>query len=99
MDEEHIVYSGGVNLSCGRVQSIDTGSGSRKWGFALVTSARQHLKARSTSEDLYYDEAREYISSRQIKDDAGSSDQAGGMKECIVALQNLNPRLPIDWFY
>lgn len=46
---------------------------------------------------MYYE--REYIIGMWLRDDAGSSGQAGGMKECIAAHPNLNPRLPMDHFY
>ncbi|KAB1205201.1 hypothetical protein CJ030_MR7G021971 [Morella rubra] len=98
VDEEHIASGGGVNLSCGGVQSMDTSSSSRKRGSASVMGARQRRKAKPTSEELYYDEVRNFIIGRRDRDGAGSSGHSGGMKECIAALQSLNPRLPIEQF-
>lgn len=99
VDEEYIASGGGVNLNSGGVSSMDTGSGSKKRGSSSVTSAQQRCNAKPTSEDVYYDEVREYITSKRLRDDAVSSGQAGGMKECIGALQNMNPRLLPEQFY
>ncbi|KAB1212279.1 hypothetical protein CJ030_MR5G025047 [Morella rubra] len=77
---------------------MDTSSSSRKRGSASVMGARQRRKAKPTSEELYYDEVRNFIIGRRDRDGAGSSGHSGGMKECIAALQSLNPRLPIEQF-
>lgn len=77
VNEEHIASRGAGNLNCAGTASMETGSGSRKWGPPSVMSAPQHRTGitQASAADKFIDAFREYMShhcwaSKSISPDA-----------------------------